>query len=121
MKTVVLAATCVLAALAWNAPSVVGQARKPAQAPKGPTVKELYGSMCQACHGPDGKAPIKEMGFVGRKWKTKTVAEAAKTIREGVPGTAMLPFEGRLTAPQIAALAKHVRALDTTAKRPKKK
>ena len=112
MKTVILASILVMA----TSGPAAGQA---AAVAKGPTTKDLYGSMCQACHGPDGKAPIKEMGFVGRKWKTKTVAEAAKTIREGVPGTVMLPFKGRLTEQQIVALAKYVRSLDKK-KSPKK-
>lgn len=111
MKNAALAA-----ALAVALPLLAaGQTKTPAAAAaaaKGPTVKELYATMCQACHGPDGKAPIKEMGFAGRAWKTKSVAASAKTIREGVPGTAMLPFKGRLTEQQIMALAKHVRSLD---------
>ncbi len=119
MRTFVVAAIVVL----WVPALAGGQAKKPAAAAKAPAVtaakvKELYGSLCQACHGVDGKAPIKEMGFVGRKWKTTTVAASAKTIREGVPGTAMLPFEGRLTEPEIMALARYVRSLD---KKPAKK
>lgn len=114
MKNTGLAIALVLAVPALTA----GQASKARPAPKAQAVKELYGSMCQACHGPDGKAPIKEMGFVGRVWRTKTLAASVKTIREGVPGTAMLPFKGRLTDAEILALAKHVRALD---KKPVKK
>ena len=57
---------------------------------------------------------------MGRKWKTKTTAEAVAVITKGVPGTAMLPFDGRLTPEQITALAKYVRALDTPAARKKK-
>ena len=119
MRTIVLAGV-----LALSGPLLAGgQVKKPAQAAKAPAVtasavKELYGSLCQACHGVDGKAPIKEMGFVGRKWKTASLAASAKTIREGVPGTAMLPFEGRLTEQEIMALAKYVRSLD---KKPAKK
>lgn len=106
-------------ALAMAVPAVTaGQTKKTPPAPKAAEVKELYGTMCQACHGPEGKALIKDMGFVGRAWKTKTVAASAKTIREGVPGTAMLPFKGRLTEAEILALAKHVRSLD---KKPAKK
>ena len=108
MKRISVALALVLAAPAVMA----GQAKKPAPALKAAEVKELYGSMCQACHGPGGKALVKEMGFVGRSWKSKTVAASAKTIREGVPGTAMLPFKGRLTEAEILALAKHVRSLD---------
>ena len=36
--------------------------------------------------------------------------EIAKTIREGVEGTAMQPFKDQLTKDQIEALAKYVRA-----------
>lgn len=96
-------------------------AAPPAQAKKkAEPVKDLYVSNCQMCHGPDGRAPIKEMSFVGRSWKTKTTAEAIKVITNGVPGSVMLPFEGRLKKEQIAALAKYVRALDTPAARKKK-
>jgi mono/diheme cytochrome c family protein len=82
--------------------------------------KDLYVTHCQMCHGEDGRAPLQEMGFVGRKWKTKTAAEGAKVITEGVPGTAMLPFKGKLTKEQIIALARYVRTLDTPAARKKK-
>lgn len=101
----------IVLALAFAAPGVVTAQTK------APTVKELYGSMCQACHGPDGKSPIKDMSFVGRKWKhgTKT-ADMIKVITDGVPGTAMLPFEGRLTEQQIRDLARYVRSLDKTLK-----
>jgi mono/diheme cytochrome c family protein len=108
MKTIVLAIVLGLAVPAASA----GQAKKRPVAPKPEAVKELYGSMCQACHGPDGKSPLAGMGFVGRKWKTRSAAESAKTIREGVPGTVMMPFRGKLTEPEIAALAKYVRSLD---------
>lgn len=101
----------IVLALAFAAPGVVTAQTK------APTVKELYGSMCQACHGPGGKAPIADMGFVGRTWKhgTKT-ADMIKVITNGVPGTAMLPFEGRLTERQIRDLARYVRSLDKTLK-----
>ncbi|MDQ3420788.1 MAG: cytochrome c, partial [Acidobacteriota bacterium] len=80
----------------------------------------LYVSNCQMCHGPDGVSPIKDMSFVGRQWKTKTTAEAVKVITSGVPGTVMLPFEGKLKKEQITALARYVRALDTPQARKKK-
>ena len=67
------------------------------------------------CHGPSGKALIPEMAFVGRKWKNGTKsADMAKIITEGVKGTPMLPFKSKLTAVQIRALAKYVRAFDKT-------
>src|SRR5215203_4075025 len=79
-----------------------------AQKKKAEESKDLYLMHCQSCHGPDGRAPVEGMSFVGRKWKTKTHAEAMKVITNGVPGTAMLPFESKLTKEQIAALARYV-------------
>ena len=90
------------------------------QAKKADPTKDLYVSNCQMCHGPDGRSQIKDMSFVGRQWKTKTTAQAAKVIAEGVPGTVMLPFEGKLKKDEITALARYVRALDTPAARKKK-
>lgn len=88
---------------------------------KAPTTKELYGSNCQACHGPHGKSPMPDMAFVGREWKhgTKT-SDMIKVITNGVPGTVMMPFKGRLTEQQINDLAKFVRSLDKTLKPEKK-
>ena len=83
-------------------------------------IKDVYVSNCQMCHGPDGISPIKDMSFVGRKWKTKTTAEAVKVISKGVKGTVMMPFEGKLKKDQIAALAVYVRSLDTPEARKKK-
>ena len=117
MVKIVLAGLLVLAvaSTARSAASPSGTGQKKEADP----TKDLYVANCQMCHGVDGSAPVKEMGFVGRKWTTKTAAEAAKVITEGVPGTAMLPFEGRLTKEQIMALARYVRALDTPAARKK--
>jgi mono/diheme cytochrome c family protein len=82
-------------------------------AQKPPTTAELYEKNCQQCHGPGGKAPAPEMSFVGRDWKHGTsTAAITKTITKGVEGTAMLPFEGRLTRSEIQALAKLVRSFD---------
>ena len=117
MVKLLLSATVVsLVAVAALAASSVS----PAQAKKADPTRDIYVSNCQMCHGPDGRAPVKEMSFVGRQWKTKTTAEAAKVISEGVPGTVMLPFEGKLKKEQITALARYVRALDTPAARKKK-
>ena len=60
-----------------------------ATAPTKPTeaTVKLYTAQCQACHGPNGKSPLKEMAFVERAWKhgTKT-ADMVKVITDGVPG-----------------------------------
>ena len=118
MVKLALSASLVLAAviIAYPASTIAA----PGQARKSVPAKELYASNCQMCHGVDGRAPLKEMAFVGRQWKTKTTAEAVKVITSGVPGTVMLPFDGKLTKEQITALARYVRDLDTPAARKKK-
>lgn len=84
--------------------------------------KKLYTAQCQACHGPDGKSPLEEMAFVDRAWKHGTKTEdLIKTITEGVPGTMMMPFKGRLTEEQIRDLARYVRSLDPKLPPEKKK
>jgi mono/diheme cytochrome c family protein len=83
------------------------------QAPQEIDPKPLYTKLCEPCHGREGKAPAPEMGFVARQWKHGTsTAEIVKSITQGVPTTAMLPFKGKLKDPEIAALARYVRSLD---------
>jgi mono/diheme cytochrome c family protein len=73
----------------------------------------LYRVNCQMCHGPNGKALIPDMAFVGRKWKhgTKT-SDMVKVITEGVKGTPMISFKSKFTPAQIKALASYVRSFD---------
>src|SRR6187551_2821490 len=119
MVKLVISASLVFAvaisATAASAPSTAPQTKK------ADPIKDVYMSNCQMCHGPDGVSQIKDMSFVGRKWKTKTDAEAVKIITNGSPGTVMLPFESKLKKEQIAALARYVRSLDTPEARKKKK
>jgi mono/diheme cytochrome c family protein len=92
-------------------------ARTAAQTPPAVDATALYRLHCQMCHGLGGKAPLAEMAFVGRDWKNGTSsAQMAKVIAEGVKGTPMMPFKGKLKPEQITALAKHVRAFDTRLK-----
>ena len=85
------------------------------ETPQSSDTANLYRIHCQMCHGPNGKALIPEMAFVGRKWKHGTKsADMAKIITEGVKGTPMLPFKGKMTAAQIRAIARYVRAFDKT-------
>ena len=119
MVKIVFAASAALAC-AITAAMAADPSPEVLQKNKTDAIKDLYAAHCQVCHGLDGKAPIPEMGFVGRKWKTKTTAASAEVIRQGVPATAMLPFEGKLTKKEILALARYVRGLDTPAARKKK-
>lgn len=115
---IVVAGLAVLAAVTF-AIAAAAAGGEPPQKKKPPSTKDLYETHCQVCHGVDGRSPVAGMSFVGREWKTKTAAEAVKVITGGVPGTAMLPFEGKLDKGEIAALARYVRALDSPAARRK--
>ncbi|HVD92168.1 MAG TPA: c-type cytochrome [Vicinamibacterales bacterium] len=81
---------------------------------------EIYAATCQPCHGPNGVAPeaMKQQSFAGRgTWKHGSrPPDIVKTITDGVPGTPMLPFKGRLSPEEIAALASLVRSYDKTLK-----
>jgi len=74
---------------------------------------ENYQTICQPCHGAKGNSPMPTMSLVDRDWKQGTsTAEIAKTIAEGIPGTAMLPNKDKLSKEEILELAKLVRTFD---------
>lgn len=92
----------------------VAAVQKPAPITKAQAVV-LFNTHCQICHGAEGTGSplVPGSAFVGRKWKHGTTPQAiVKTITEGVPQTAMLPFKGRLTPEEMAALAALVRSYD---------
>jgi aldose sugar dehydrogenase len=92
-------------------------AATPASGKASPATVELYKAKCQACHMPDGAAPLEMMNLADDKWKHgSSPAAVAKVIAEGVPSSAMLPFKDKLTAAQIAELAAYVRSFDKTLK-----
>lgn len=78
---------------------------------------ELYKAKCQACHMADGAAPLEMMNLADDKWKHgSSPAAVAKVIAEGVPASAMVPFNDQLTPGQVADLAAYVRSFDKTLK-----
>ena len=80
-------------------------------------VADLYKQTCQVCHGATGTSPLEAMNLADGKWKHGTSVEAiSKVIREGVPGTAMMPFKARFSEKEILGLARHVRAFDKNLK-----
>lgn len=75
----------------------------------------LYKARCQMCHMADGNnTVVKNASFVDGVWvHGSSVAEISAVIRNGVKGTAMLPFKpSKLSDAEVAALAKYVRAFD---------
>ena len=72
-----------------------------------------YTATCQPCHGPGGKSPMPTMSLVDADWKQgSSTTQIAKTIAEGIPGTAMLPNKEKFTEEEILELAKLVRTFD---------
>jgi cytochrome c oxidase cbb3-type subunit 3 len=82
----------------------------------------VYQKHCAKCHGADGKGieSLKPPDFTSEKWqKENTNAVIAKDIREGkgvMPG-----FKDTLTAAQITAMVKYVRAFGPKPAKPAKK
>jgi len=77
----------------------------------------LYKKHCQVCHGAKGDSKLPGMSFVDGQWKHGTsVKEMSALIKDGIPGTAMLPFKSKLKDPEIEELAKFVRAFDSALK-----
>jgi aldose sugar dehydrogenase len=94
--------------------------RKADDAPSAATL-DLYKSKCQQCHMADGNSPLEPLSFADGQWRHGSKPEeVAKTITEGVPTTAMLPFKDQLTAAQIADLAAYVRSFDKSLKATRK-
>jgi mono/diheme cytochrome c family protein len=78
---------------------------------------DLYKQTCQVCHTANGAAPLEMMNLANGKWKHGTgVEDIAKVIRNGVPGTAMMPFKARFSEKEVLALARYVRAFDKNLK-----
>jgi mono/diheme cytochrome c family protein len=111
----------------WTVGTVAkAQQKEPAKTPSKESparekALETYKTICLACHGPEGNAPVKEMSLADDEWKHgSTQAALVKTITEGVPGTAMLPFKDKLSRGEIVELAKLVKSFAPATKKPVK-
>ena len=78
--------------------------------------KEIYKSKCVSCHGADGTGDtkagkmLKSPDLTKKPWKHGTSqAEVEKVIREGAGK--MRPYKEKLTAAEIAWVAKYTRRL----------
>lgn len=93
--------------------AAAGQTAGTAPKPQNKPVAEVYKIKCQMCHAAKGDSPMPGMSFADGVWKHgSSVNEVAQTIRDGVPGTAMMPFKNQLSEQDILALAKFVRQFD---------
>ena len=75
-----------------------------------------FESTCAMCHDSDGTAMGEiRLNLVDEKWNHGSkLADIEKTIREGVPSTTMKPQQEKLSAEEIADLAKYVLLLAKT-------
>lgn len=91
-------------------PETAKTAKKTAAALK---AEENFKTVCQVCHLADGKGLTPDMSLNDGTWKHGPTTQAiAKTIREGVQGTLMLPFKDKFSEEEIQELAKLVKAFD---------
>ncbi len=87
---------------------------------KPPPVAELYKTHCQSCHMADGDSPLEPLNFTDGLWKHGSAPmKVAGVIAKGVPGSAMLPFDAKLTPAEVRALTAYVRAFDKKLRPPK--
>lgn len=87
-----------------------------AQAPA-PDANALYKSKCLMCHGVNGATKVPATNLADAAWAHgSSPAEVSAVIRNGVKGTLMQAFKGKLTDAEIDALTRHVRSFDKTLK-----
>lgn len=81
---------------------------------------ELFAKKCAGCHGGDGmghtklaeKPGVKLPDFTGAKWQKETTAkEIVEAIADGVKDTKMPAWKEKVSAEQMAGLAKYLRTL----------
>lgn len=78
---------------------------------------DLYKQKCSMCHGVDGKGypALKTPDFTDHKVQASlTDKEIVEIIKNGKKDTAMPPFAGKLTEPQITSLLTYLRSLDSS-------
>lgn len=72
--------------------------------------KQLYGNLCAACHGENGKGTVGPDLTVSTYKFGKSRLDIAKSISEGRPG-GMPAFNGQITPEQIEGLVEYLLSL----------
>lgn len=80
----------------------------------------LFREKCSMCHGINGKgyAAIKTPDFTDPKWQADhTDKELLDAIENGVQGTAMVSFKGKLSEKQMKDVLRYIRSLGAKKKK----
>jgi cbb3-type cytochrome c oxidase subunit III len=75
---------------------------------------DLFKSKCSMCHGLDGKGytAIHTPDFTSSKWQSAhTDRQISGAIENGVKGTSMPAWRGKLTTDQVHDLVSYIRSL----------
>jgi mono/diheme cytochrome c family protein len=97
-----------------DAKPVVKKKAKPK--PKGDKAagRELFMAKCKSCHGDDGKGNTpfgQKIGIVSLVGSGRSHAQIRSITANGVPGTKMKPYQGKLTDKELDDVAAFVKAL----------
>lgn len=80
----------------------------------------IFTEKCSMCHGMNGKgyAAIKTPDFTDPKWQAAHPdKELRNALENGVPGTAMVSFKGKLSQEEMTAVLKYIRSLGAKKKK----
>jgi cytochrome c oxidase cbb3-type subunit III len=78
------------------------------------SARQLFEANCSPCHGPEGKGkPGHTPNFTSPRWQARhSNAHILAAITNGVKGTSMPAWKGKLTRAQIRSLMHFVRSLN---------
>ncbi len=86
-----------------------------------PSGKAIFREKCAMCHGMDGKgfAAIHTPDFTDPKWQAAhPEKERLDALKNGVKGTAMLSFQGKLSDAQMQAVLDYIQSLGSKPGKP---